>query len=120
MPYVHEFGIIACIEKDKEYIHYEPEKYDCIIVDGDLIDELSTTDFGKKINTLKTFIYNTNRPFNNLYYFGVTLIPPSSHVQFLNIVREANAEYQSQQLENLMKKIDEAIKEKKWMIHFGA
>ena len=66
MHYIHEFGIIASIEKDKEYIHYEPEKYDCIIVDDDLNDELSTTEFGKKINTLKTFIYNINRPLNNL------------------------------------------------------
>ena len=119
MAYIHEFGIINCIEKDKEYIHYEPEKYDCIIVDGDLIDELSTTDFGKKIDTLKTFAHNTNRPNNNLAYFGITLIPPSSHKQFLNIVREANDDYKSEQLEKLIKKIGEAIKEDEWMIHFG-
>lgn len=41
-------------------------------------------------------------------------------MQFLNIVREVNDDYKSEQLENLMKKIDEAIKENKWMIHFGA
>lgn len=39
MPHIHEFGIVACIEKDKVYIHYEPEKYDCISVDGDLADK---------------------------------------------------------------------------------
>ncbi|MFJ7840656.1 hypothetical protein ACIQXG_14430 [Lysinibacillus sphaericus] len=119
MSYVHEFGIIDCIEKNKDYIHYEPDKYDCIIVDGDLIDELSTKDFGKKIDTLKTFAHNTNRPYNNLCYFGITLIPPSSNTYFLNIVREANGDYKSEQLENLMGKIDEAIKENKWIIHFG-
>ena len=47
MPYIHEFGIIACIEKDKEYAAYEPEKYNCIGVDGDLFDELLSKDFGK-------------------------------------------------------------------------
>lgn len=120
MPYIHQFGIVACIEKDKEYIHYEPDKYDCISVDGDLIDELTSKDFGKKIDNLKTFAHSTNRPYNNLSYFGITLIPPSSHKQFLNIVRKANDDYKSEQLEELMKKIAEAIKEDKWLIHFGA
>lgn len=50
----------------------------------------------------------------------VLLIPPSSNKQFLNIVREANDDYKSEQLEELMKKIAEAIKEDKWLIHFGA
>jgi len=119
MPYVHEFGIIACIEEVKDDIHYEPGTYGCVTVDGDFIDQLSTTDFGKKIDNLKTFAHSVNRPYNNLCYFGITLIPPSSHMYFLNIVREANDDYNSEQLEDLMKKIDEAIEENKWMIHFG-
>ena len=86
---------------------------------GDLIDELSSKDFGKKIDDLKTFIHNTNRPSKNLAYFGITLIPPGSHQQFLNIVSEANDEYKSEELEELMKKIKKALKEDKWMIHFG-
>lgn len=36
IPYIHEFGIVACIEK-----------YDCISVDSDLIDEPSSKDYGK-------------------------------------------------------------------------
>ena len=71
------------------------------------------------MNTLKTFAHNTNRPYKNLSYFGITLIPPSYQQQFFNIVREANDDYQSEQLEKLIKKIDQAIKEDKWMIHFG-
>ena len=120
MPYVHEFGIVARIEEFKDDTRYEPEKYGCVTVDGDLIDELCTTDFGEKIDNLKTFAHSTNRPYNNLCYFGITLIPPSSHAYFLKIVYEANDDYKSEQLENLIKKIDEAIKENKWMIHFGA
>lgn len=120
MPYVHEFGIIARIEEVKDDIGYAPEKYGCITVDGDLIDELcTTTDFGKKIDNLKTFAHSTNRPYNNLCYFGTTLIPPSSHAYFLNIVCEANDDYKSEELENLMKKINQAIKENRWIIHFG-
>ncbi|MCS5501193.1 hypothetical protein NY607_08695 [Lysinibacillus sp. A4] len=119
MPYIHEFGIIACIEKDKEYAAYEPEKYNCIGVDGDLFDELLSNDFGKKIHRLETFAHNTNRSFKSLAYWGITLIPPSSHIQFLNMVSEANVEYQSAELEELIKKIAEAIKQDKWMIHYG-
>ncbi|AUS86952.1 hypothetical protein LBYS11_11680 [Lysinibacillus sp. YS11] len=119
MPYIHEFGIIACIEKDKEYAAYEPEKYNCIGVDGDLFDELLSKDFGKKIHHLETFAHNTNRPFKSLVYWGITLIPPSSHKQFFNMVSEANVEYQSAELEELIKKIAEAIKQDKWMIHYG-
>lgn len=119
MPYVHEFGIIASIEEVKYDIGYAPEKYGCITVDGDFIDELCTTDFGEKIDKLQTFAHSTDRPHNNLCYFGITLIPPNSHEYFLKIVREVNEDYKSEELENLIKKIDEAIKENKWMIHFG-
>ena len=119
MPYVHEFGIIASIEEVKDDIGYDPEKYGCITVDGDFIDELCTTDFGEKIDNLQTFAHSTDRPYNNLCYFGITLIPPNSHAYFLKIVREANDDYKSEELKNLIKKINEAIKENKWMIHFG-
>ncbi|WP_243456200.1 hypothetical protein [Lysinibacillus fusiformis] len=47
------------------------------------------------------------------------MIPPSSYIQFLNMVSEGNAEYQSAELEGLIKKIAEAIKQNKWMIHYG-
>lgn len=119
MPYIHEFGIVACIEKDKEYVGYEPEKYNCINVDGNLFDELMSKDFGKKMHHLDTFARNTNRPYKSLAYFGITLIPPSSHKQFLNIVGEANDEYKTEELEELMKKITEAIIEDRWLIHYG-
>lgn len=119
MSYIHEFGIVESIEKNKDYISYEPEKYNCISVDGDLFDELISKDFGEKMNHLETFAHNTNRPYNSLAYFGITLIPPSSLKRFLNIVSKANEEYKSEELEELMKKIGEAIKEDRWMIHFG-
>ncbi|WP_342440582.1 hypothetical protein MHB65_12815 [Lysinibacillus sp. FSL K6-0075] len=40
-------------------------------------------------------------------------------LEILNMVSEANAEYQSAELEELIKKIAEAIKQNKWMIHYG-
>ena len=48
LPYIHEFGLVECIETMEEYIGYEPEKYNCIRVDGDLFDELLSKDFGEK------------------------------------------------------------------------
>lgn len=119
MAYAHEFGIMDCIENDKEYVLYEPEKYNCISVKGDLFDELFSKDFGEKMGSLKTFAHNTNRPYKSLAYLGITLIPPSSHIQFLTIVSEANGEYKSEELKELMKIIAEAIKKDKWLIHFG-
>ncbi|WP_255505254.1 hypothetical protein [Lysinibacillus sphaericus] len=88
-------------------------------LDGDLFDELMSKDFGEKMNHLETFAHNTNRPYKSLAYFGITLIPPSSHKQFLNMVSEANDEYKSEELEELMKKIAEAIKEDSCLIHYG-
>lgn len=35
------------------------------------------------------------------------------------MVSEANVEYQSAELEELIKKIAETIKQDKWMIHYG-
>jgi len=35
------------------------------------------------------------------------------------MVSEANAEYQSAELDELIKKIAELIKQNKWMIHYG-
>lgn len=118
MAYVHEFGIIDCIEENKDY-SYEPEKYNCICVDGDLIDEIYHKSFGTKMNSLETFAHNINRPYKNLAYYGITLIPPSSLIHFLNIVTEENIECKSEELEILIKKIADAIEEDKWLIHYG-
>ena len=118
MAYVHEFGIIDCIEENMDY-SYEPKKYNCICIDGDLIDEIYHKGFGTKMKTLETFAHNTNRPYKDLVYYGITLIPPSSLKQFLNIVIEENIDCKSEELEILINKISDAIKEDKWLIHYG-
>ena len=118
MTYSHEFGIIDYIEENKDYT-YEPEKYNCISVDGDLIDEIYHKGFGSKMKKLETFAYNTNRPYKDLSYYGITLIPPKSLTEFLNIVTEENLDCKSEELEVLINKISDAIKENKWIIHYG-
>jgi hypothetical protein len=43
MPCVAEFGIINTFEEDKDYSYYEPEKYNCILVDDGTIHSLQFT-----------------------------------------------------------------------------
>lgn len=118
MAYVHEFGVIDYIEEYKEN-EYEPDKYNCISVDGDFIDKIYHKGFGKKMKKVETFAHNINRPYNDLAYYGITLIPPSSLKQFLDILIEENINYKSEELVKLINKISEAIKEEKWVIHYG-
>ena len=103
MAYSHEFGIIDSIEENKDYT-YEPENH---------------KGFGSKMKKLETFAHNTNRPYKDLSYYGITLIPPKSLTEFLNIVTEENLDCKSEELEVLINKISDAIKENKWIIHYG-
>lgn len=118
MAYVHQFGIIDCIE---EYIEdkYEPEKYNCISIDGELIDEIYYKGFGDKMKKLETFAHNLNRPYKDLAYYGTTLIPPTSLKHFLNIINEENINCESEEFKKLISIINEAIKEEKYIIHYG-
>lgn len=118
MAYIHEFGIVDCIEENKDYT-YEPQKYNCIGVGGEIIDEIYHKGFGSEMKTLETFAHNTNRPYKDLAYYGITLIPPRSLKQFLNIIIYENIECKSKELDELINKIAKAIKEDKWLIHYG-
>lgn len=118
MAYIHEFGIVDCIEENKEYT-YEPEKYNCISIDGELIDEIYHKGFGNKMKELNTFADNTNRPYKDLAYYGITLIPPSSLQHFQDIIISENVIYKSQEFQALIEMITVAIKEGRWLIHYG-
>lgn len=66
-----EFGIIDEIDADKDYSHYEPEKYNCVYIDDDIyIDE-----WWEQLQTIKTFYHSLNRPGYALARYGVTIIP---------------------------------------------
>ncbi|TZE80678.1 hypothetical protein [Calorimonas adulescens] len=114
----HEFGIIDFFEENKWYSEYEPEKYNCISVDDDLLEEL----IGKYIEELmkvETYFQITTQPGHGLDYCGVTLIPPTSLKQFRDVITKANSYYQSQDLQLLIKKVSDAIIENKYLIHYG-
>ena len=70
MSYVHQFGIIDCISEYKEN-EYEPQKYNCVFVDEDFIDEIYPKGFGDKMKNLNTFVNNIHTPYKDLAYCGV-------------------------------------------------
>ena len=118
MACVHEFGIIECIEEHKQYT-YEPEKYKLVSVDDDFLNEIYPKGFGAKMQQLDTFVNDTDTPYKDLGYYGITLIPPSSLGQFHKIIVSENQIYHSKELKALSDLIEVAMKENKWLIHYG-
>ena len=114
----HEFGIIDFIEENKWYSDYQPEKYNCISVSDDLMEELIIK-YNEELTKIKTYFQTTNQPGTGLDYCGVTLIPPESLRQFRGVIIKANIHYQSQELELLIEKVSSAISENKYLIHYG-
>lgn len=110
-----EFGIIDEIDADKDYSHYEPEKYNCVYIDDDIyIDE-----WWEQLQTIKTFYHSLNRPGYALARYGVTIIPPDSLNQFLHIVISDPKFQHDPLLLSLSEVIQKAIRGNKHMIHFG-
>jgi len=114
----HEFGIIDSFEEGKWYSAYEPEKYHCISVSDDFIEEL-VINYHEALMAIKTYFQVTTQPGAGLDECGVTLIPPESLKQFREVVIKANHRLQSEELQLLIEKITEAIKENKYLIHYG-
>ena len=103
----HDFGIIEKFEDDKWYSDYEPEKYNCISVSDELIDEV-IIEYLEELGHLKTYFHVKKHSGLGLDYCGTTII----------IVR-ANKQFKSNELDKLINKINIAIKENKYVIHYG-
>lgn len=114
MPCVHEFGIIDNFKSKKNYNDYNPQKYQCISVDDDMIQNLS-----EQLSIIKTHFHSLDRPEYGLAYCGITIIPHESLALFYNIVTSSKYFSQSLELSELASKIIQAKEEKKWMIHYG-
>lgn len=113
MP-VHEFGIIDDFNLRKDYGYYAPEEYKCISVDDDLIQ-----DFSESLKVMKSYFHSYDRPEFGLAYWGITIIPPESLSQFYDVVVSSPQFKKSEELTDLATIINQAIEEKKYMIHFG-
>ena len=107
----HEFGIMP---KDPSasavYEDYEPELYDCITVDDDIIN-----DMGEQLNTLDIYWHSRKRPEKGLAYWGISLIPPETLPDFLDVLESQELDA----LSELISMTQEAIRKQKYLIHFG-
>ncbi|MBO1626696.1 short-chain dehydrogenase [Bacillus cereus] len=110
----HEFGVINDINYQKTYESYTPDEHNCISVDDHIIENLL-----KPLSTMKTYFHSLKRPEYGLAYSSITIIPPESLSQFLDVVISYKDMRQSVDLNELAKKIIQAKEENKYMIHFG-
>lgn len=114
----HDFGIIEKFEADKWYSDYEPEKYNCICVSDEVIEEM-LIEYLEDLGNLKTYFHVKKHPGLGLDYCGTTIIPPSSLKEFKKIITTANKRFKSLELDKLIKKVNIAIRENKHLIHYG-
>ncbi|AZT89953.1 hypothetical protein ELD05_04390 [Caldicellulosiruptor changbaiensis] len=111
-----EFGIIDVIDKNKDYCEYEPEKYDCVYVNCDIV--LDWCEEGLK--QMKTYIGGGfEKSFYGLDVNGVSLIPPESLHVFEKVVESDPRTKEDQSLKELLEKIKKAKEENKYMICYG-
>lgn len=114
----HDFGILDRFEENKWYQEYEPEKYNCISVDMDVMDEVFSA-YREEIEQIKTFACVSTQSVNGFDECSVNLIPPQSLEAFYNIIVQANKSLHSEELVLLIDKIQEAMNNNKYLIHFG-
>ena len=114
IPCVHEFGILDDFDKQKDYIDYEPQEYNYISVDDDIINCLM-----EQLSIMKTHYHSFNRPEYGLTYSGITIIPPETLSIFYDVVTSSRYFTISVELQELASIILQAIVGKKYIIHFG-
>ena len=113
-----EFGIIDDFNEKENYMGYAPEKYHCVAID----DDAYMTDWWKAlllIDTLNVYKKGVLQPQKALSRWGTTIIPPSSLPALLDIVTSDRRYGWDKNLSALAAVIEEAIKNGKYMIHYG-
>lgn len=109
-----EFGMIDDFQPNQKYTAYEPEKYHCVAINDEYID-----DWWERLFMIKSYNMSLEQPQWALSRWGITLIPPESLPAFLEIVAEDKRIYWDGHLEELADLIQQAISENKYMIHYG-
>ena len=106
---VHEFGIMQSEPKQGErYDKYEALKYNCICVSDDYLEGIVGS-----FNHIDFYWHSIDAKGKGLAYCGITLIPPFSLNAFIEVIKDIS------ELSNLKELAQEALSEKKWIIHFG-
>ena len=105
----HEFRIMpASPVPGKRYDKYEPEKYNCVKIEDELISDIIT-----EMESVDFLWHSLSFKGMSFSYWGVTLIPPSCLDAFIARIKNEPA------LEGLKDLMEKALTENKWLIHFG-
>jgi len=105
----HEFGIMETApEKGKRYDEYVPLRYNCISVNDDYLEDIVD-----KFSHIDFYWHTTDIKGKGIAYCGITLIHPDSLTAFSDVIKN------EPDLSELYKLTEKAIKENKWIIHFG-
>ena len=105
----HEFGIMKNPpEQGIRYDEYEPQKYNCISVDDYYLEDIVS-----HFNHMDSYWHTLDIKGKGLEYSGITLIPPESLREFINVIYNIDVLYELRLLS------EKALKENKWIIHFG-
>lgn len=105
----HEFGIMEKPpEKGRRYDEYEPQKYNCISVNDDYLEDIIA-----EFDHIDFYWHTTDIKCKGICYVGITLIPPETLASFADVIKEKNG------LAELYNLILKAKNENNWIIHFG-
>ena len=105
----HEFGMMmADPEPGQIFEEYEPEKYDCIAVDDEYVQEVA-----EMLAGVSVYWHGLDRPESGLAYHVITLIPPESIEEVIESVKDVP------EMRRLMEMLVVAERERKFVIHFG-
>lgn len=105
----HQFGIMKQNPKPgKRYDKYEPEKYGCIAVEDEIIEN-----FSEMTADIDMFWHTVDRPAKGLAYCGVTLIPPEAVDRLIAVADGIFG------LSEFCKLLRQAQSQNKFIIHFG-
>lgn len=105
----HEFGIMECAPiKGRRYDEYEPQKYNCISVDDEYIENIQL-----ELCVFNSYSHTLDIPIRGLEYAGITLIPPASLDKFISVIE---ADVNLTPLKNMLCRAKE---QNKYVIHYG-
>lgn len=105
----HEFAIMPQEPpKGVRFDEYEPQKYACISVPDDAIEGVL-----QELNGIEFYHHVVDEPKKGLAYYGITLIPPTSEQNFIDVIGD------NEELANLKALLETAMMFDKWIIHFG-
>ncbi|OLS03283.1 hypothetical protein [Tissierella creatinophila] len=97
-------------KSEERFDSYEPQKYDCIQIDDDLIELIMM-----ELQSVDCYWHTLQRMEKGLAYCGITLIPPKSMNAFIKVLSSHN----SNAYIPLISLANQAEENGKYIIHYG-